>query len=167
MPKYCVDTSGLSHPYEEIPEDIHASLWKKVRGVVAAGHVAVTKEIFDEITQIHGGLGTYLDGHKALILYEIEQGNWNWQNYTKHVAEMQRKYHAYIRELGGRGSPRTVCLNDISIIALAKTLSLPDLSMEKPVDPQAKKRHIPDICSAEGVKHLSFNDFCRKEQFRF
>jgi hypothetical protein len=52
MSKYCVDTSGLSHPYEEIPEDIHSSLWKSVKETIAAGHVAVTEEILGEIIQI-------------------------------------------------------------------------------------------------------------------
>src|SRR3984893_17660902 len=69
--KYCADTSGLSHPYEEIPEDIHASLWKSVKATIAAGHVAVTKEIFDEIIQIQGSLGDYLNKNKALIVHEV------------------------------------------------------------------------------------------------
>lgn len=166
MPKYCVDTSGLSHPYEEIPEDIHETLWKRVRDTIAAGHVAVTQEIFDEIVHIQGGLGDYLKQRKALILYEIQKGNWNWQEYVKHATRMQVDHKEYIREFCG-GSPKTVCLNDISIVALAKTLRLPVLSMEKRVEKNAKKRHIPDICDAEGVPHLSFNDFCRKEGFKF
>jgi len=71
MPKYCVDTSGFSHPYEEIPEDIHASLWGRVRDAITDGQVAVTQEIFDEIIRIQGGLGAYLNLNKAIILYEI------------------------------------------------------------------------------------------------
>lgn len=166
MPKYCVDTSGLSHPYEEIPEDIHPSLWQRVRDTIAAGHVAVTKEIFDEIVKIQGSLGVHLNNSKKLILYELQQGNWDWQRYVKLATKMQIDHKQFIREFCG-GSPRTVCLNDISIIALAKTLRIPVLSMEKPVDKSSKKRHIPDICLAEGVTHLSFNAFCRKEGFKF
>ena len=166
MPRYCVDTSGLSHPYEEIPEDIHPSLWERVRNTVLAGHVAVTREIFDEMIHINGGLGGYLNANKALVLYEIAQENCNWQAYTRHAARMQTDHQAYIREFCG-GSPKTVCLNDISIIALAKTLDVPVLSMGKPVERNARKRHIPDICVAEGVPHLNFNDFCRGEGFRF
>jgi Domain of unknown function (DUF4411) len=166
MPKYCVDTSGLSHPYEEIPEDIHPSLWKRVRGTIAAGHVAVTEEIFDEITKIRGGLGDYLDKKKALILHEVTKGDWNWQQYLKHANNMELAYKPYIREFCG-GSAKTICISDISIIALAKTLKLPVLSMEKPVDKNSKKRHIPDICAAESITHVSFNEFCRKEGFKF
>lgn len=109
---------------------------------------------------------TPLSRNKALILHEVTKGNWNWQDYLKHAAKMQLDHKQYIREFCG-GSPKTVCVNDISIIALAKTLKLPVLSMEKPVDKSSKKRHIPDICAAEGVTHISFNDFCRKEGFQF
>ena len=166
MPKYCVDTSGLSHPYEEIPEDIHPSLWKRVRETIASGHVAVTQEIFEEAVNIQGGLGDYLNSSKSIILYEVQKGVWNWQDYIRIAAKMQTDHKSFIREFCG-GSPKTVCLNDISIIALAKTLRLPVLSMEKPVDKNSKKRHIPDICTAEDVPHLSFNEFCRREGFKF
>lgn len=166
MPQYCVDTSGLSHPYEEIPEDIHASLWQKVRETIANGQVAVTQEIFDEIIHINGGLGDYLNNSKNLILHEVDKGNWNWQGYLRHAGKMQADHRQFIREYCG-GSPKTVCMNDISIIALAKTLNLPVLSMEKPVERNSRKRHIPDICQAEGVVHLNFNEYCRIERFRF
>ncbi len=166
MPKYCVDTSGLSHPYEEIPEDIHASLWLKVRATIQQGHVAVTKEIFDEAVKIQGGLGDYMNNHQAVILYEVQKGNWNWQKYIGIATKMQATHKDYIREFCG-GSPKTIGQNDLSIIALAKTLNLPVLSMEKTVEPNSKKRHIPDICIAENVPHFSFNDFCRREGFKF
>ena len=166
MPKYCMDTSGLSHPYEEIPEDIHASLWESVRNTVANGHVAVTSEIFDEAVKIDGGLGEYLNDQKSLIVYEVSKGDWDWRAYLAAATRMQDDYKEFIREFCG-GSPKTVCLNDISIIALAQTLKLPVISMEKPVQKGAKKRHIPDICLSEKVDHFDFSDFCRKEGYKF
>jgi hypothetical protein len=166
MSKYCIDTSGLSHPYEEIPEDIHESLWARVRKTIVDGNVAVTPEIFDEVVHIDGGLGKFLDKHKALIIFEIEKGKWDWPSYVKHISRMQHDHRDFIREYCG-GSPKTVCLNDISIIALAKTLHVPVVSMEKPVDKTSKKRHIPDICIVENVVHLTFSDFCRKENYHF
>ena len=73
----------LAYPiYEKFLRTYTYCLKESTEGlVVRAGHVpAVTKENFDEITQIHGGLTLIPIGHKALIFYEIEQGNWNWQN---------------------------------------------------------------------------------------
>lgn len=59
----------------------------------------------------------------------------------------------------------TAGLNDISIIALAMTLGLPLISMETQnvYQPSQKKMRIPDVCAAEGVLHLTFNDFLRAE----
>ena len=54
-------------------------------------------------------------------------------------------------------------LNDISIIALARTLELPVVSMETKLPPDAKWKRIPCICGLEAVEHLTFNDFLRKE----
>ena len=71
--------------------------------------------------------------------------------------------------LAQSGSAKTICLNDLTIIALAKTLGLPVVSMERLVSegPGTKKRRIPNICKAEGVEHLSFNDFLRREKLTF
>ena len=58
-------------------------------------------------------------------------------------------------------------MNDISIIALAKVLALPVVSMETLIrQPEAKWRRIPNVCLAENVEHLSFNDFLRRENVR-
>lgn len=167
MAKYCVDTSGLSHPYEEIPEDIHPSLWTRVRQTIADGHVAVTTEIFDEVVKIDGGLGQYLNGQKRLILHEVSKGDWDWKAYIEAAKQMQITHKDCISEFIG-GTKRTVCLNDVSIVALAKALKLPVISMEKPVPVGAKsKLKIPDVCKLEGIEHLTFSEFCRKEKFKF
>ena len=61
-----------------------------------------------------------------------------------------------------------MCLNDISIVALAKTLNLPVVHMESwvPEDNQTKRR-IPNICALEGVAHLRFNEFLRAEKLKW
>ena len=81
---------------------------------------------------------------------------------------MQVDHKDFISEFTG-GSARTICLNDLTIIALAKTLGLPLVSMERLVseEPGSKKRRIPNICNAEGVKHLAFNNFLRREGLSF
>lgn len=166
MPKYCLDTSGLSSPYEDRPEDIHVTMWNFIRQHIADGHTAVTKEIFDEIVLINGGLGDFLKTCKDAMLFEIDQDRWDWQEYLNHTNRMQTVYRQFISEYSG-GSRRTICLNDLSIVSLAKTLNLPVISMEDRVAARsAEKRRIPDICDLENVKHLYFNDFLRAENYR-
>ena len=92
--------------------------------------------------------------------------DWGWGSYITHVNAMEDAHHDFISEYCG-GSKKTVCLNDISIIALAKTLRLPVVSMEERVTAGSKKLHIPDVCDLEGVEHLQFSEFLRKEKLKF
>jgi hypothetical protein len=81
---------------------------------------------------------------------------------------MKVKYAAVISEYNGNRKG-TIGLNDLTIIALAKTLGLPVVSSEKKtsVDQDSEKRQkIPDICDKEGVVHLSFNELLRAEEIK-
>ena len=128
--------------------------------------MAVTHEIFEELLRIDGGLGEFLKTCKPVMLHEIGKGDWDWQTYLNHMVRMQETYREWISEYTG-GSSKTVCLNDLTIVALAKTLNLPVISMEsKIIDANAKKRRIPNICDMERVQHYTFNDFLRLEQYR-
>ncbi len=139
MKKYCFDTSGFSNPLEAMPEDIHDSMWMKVKAIIADGRIAVTAEIYDEMERIGGDLGQCVKDHKAEMLLEVGDASWNWSAYKACAAEIQTAHHDFISEYCG-GSPKTVCLNDISIVALAKSLSLPIVSMESPCPPRKSKK---------------------------
>lgn len=166
MKRYCFDTSGISHPLEHMPEDIHGWMWKRLVDLVVGDNIAVTTEIYDEMTHIPGLIGHCICNNKKSIVLEILDDGWDWATYAHNAAEMQKTHHDYISEYNG-GSKKTVCLNDLSIIALAKTLKLPIVSMEARVrEMVSKHRRIPNICDAEGVEHLTFSDFLRREQFR-
>jgi len=167
MKKYCFDTSGISNPLETMPEDIHESMWSEFKTkCLEAGIVAVTAEIYSEMEHISGTVGDCIKEHKTEMLLEIGGADWDWNSYIDHTNRMQDEYKAYISELTG-GSPKTVCLNDISIIALAKTLGLPLVSMEAMVPPEGTKRRIPNICQTENITHLRFSEFLRAEKLKF
>lgn len=167
MKKYCFDTSGISNPLEFMPRDIHESLWSNILEFIEGGNVATTKEVFDEMVYIPNGIGDFLNKPKEIVLLEVGDSTWDWQTYIGHVARTQDEYHDYISENNGNISG-TVGLNDISIICLAKSLGLPLVSMEVLVPENSlKKRRIPNICKYESIEHLTFNDFLRKENFKF
>lgn len=66
--RYCLDTSGLSNPLENMPQDIHVSLWNQVMAVIAGGHLAVTQEIYGELTHLAGAVGECIkDNHANLV----------------------------------------------------------------------------------------------------
>lgn len=76
---------------------------------------------------------------------------------------MRTKHQSIISEYNGNRKG-TVGLNDVSIVALAKSLGLPLISMEsRSFQSSDKKVRIPGLCDLEGVEHLSFNDFLNKE----
>jgi hypothetical protein len=166
MKKYAFDTSGISNPLESMPEDIHESLWKNFKTkTLPSGIIAVTQEIFTEMESIPGPVGESIKSNKSNILMEVGE-DWDWGAYIGHCNRMEEDHRDYISEFTG-GSKKTVCLNDISIIALAKTLGIPVVSMEKPVSNDSLKLHIPDVCRLENVDHMTFSEFCRKEEMKF
>ncbi|MEN8859007.1 DUF4411 family protein [Qipengyuania flava] len=165
MKRYCVDMSGLSNPASEdvAPQDIHVSLWMRVHSLIENGDIAVTEEIYEELTHIPAPLGDCIKENKKSLLLEVDDDAWDAATYIEHATRMQDEHQKYIREFNG-GGKGTVGLNDISIVALGKTLKLPVVSMEKRKALQSdRKRAIPDICDAENVTHMTFNEFLRAE----
>lgn len=163
--KYCLDTSGFSNPLEFMPEDIHPILWEKVAQIVVSGFFAATTEIYQELERLPGAIGECLKASCSAVRLEIGE-EWNWINYLEHVERLRAVYRSVISDYNG-DRKGTVGLNDISIIALAKTLSLPVISMEADGFQLSKKRmRIPQVCRAEAVQHFTFNDFLRIEGIR-
>jgi hypothetical protein len=162
---YCLDTSGLSTPLENMPEDIHTVLWGRIAKIVVDGKFAVTTEIYEELSHLPGPIGECIQQNQASLQMEIEEEHWDWQTYLAHVERMRQTYEAVISENNGNRKG-TVGFNDVSIIALAKTLGLPVVSSEKRLaatQDRTKRKKIPDVCDLEGVLHLNFNEFLRKE----
>jgi len=167
MVKYCFDTSGLSNPKENMPLDIHESMWRRINQFIFDGNIGITTEIFDEMILIDGVLGEFIGNNKDKVLFEIGDNHWDWNKYLENSTRMQTIYEPFISEFNG-GVKYTLGLNDLSIIALSKTLNLPLLSMETRCNlASPKKRKIPNICDSENIRHLTFTEFLRLEGFRF
>lgn len=165
MKRYCFDNSGFSNPHETMPEDIpvYAPLWAELRDYILSGHVATTWEIYQEMCHIPGAFGECLKAQKDNLVMEVGDSSWPFQRYIDHYKRMQLQYHDFISEYAHSGSKKTIGLKDLTIIALAKTLGLPVVSMEVSVLHSPFKRRIPDICTLENVAHHTFNDFLRLE----
>jgi hypothetical protein len=163
MKKYCLDTSGLSNPFETMPADIYMGLWTQIEGCIARGIFAATTEIYDELVRIGGNLGQVIKNNEPRIKLEIGYGDWNYDEYLSYIAKCHPTYEPYINGTGG--SKVSLSFPDFSIVMLAKTLSLPVISMETACAHQlnSKKRKIPDVCFFEGVRHMTFNEFLRAE----
>jgi len=164
--KYCLDTSGISNPLETMPENIslYKGIWVLVRKHIEDGSFAVTKEIYDELCSISPGeTCECCKGNKDRLLLEVDQTDWDTAGYIKHITDMTDRHKGFISEYNG-GIKRTIGVNDVSIVALAKTLKLPVISMEDDTFQTTQKRmRIPGLCRAEKVTHMTFNDFLKAE----
>jgi len=164
MKRYCFDTSGITNPLHDVPEDIHPTLWGRIARLIEAGDIAVTTEIYGELKgTIWSPIGSVIDSNSSSLILDIGQSGWNYAVYAAEAPRMIQDYRKYISEYMPRQPDNTVCLNDMSIIALAKATGLPLVSMESSAGNSSKYKRIPDICALEQVVHLDFNSFLRKE----
>jgi hypothetical protein len=163
--EYCLDTSGLSHPLQNQPEDLFPRLWEQVHERIESGRIAVTEEIYEELAFLTGDTGACIVRSKSALVMKVGASGWDYSSYLTESTRIQTTYARFISEnVGGRRD--TICMNDISIVALAKSLGIPVVSMEVSVTASGSsstKRRIPDICKSEGIVHLSFTDFMRRE----
>ena len=164
MPKYCLDTSGLSNPYANMPEAEYPTVWKSIYPLIQSNLLCWNEEIDAELQLIQGKLHSVLKNARKQCCYKIGDTTWSWQSYLNTYTTWNTKYRDYISEYNNNRA-NTIGKNDISIVALSKTLDLPLISMEVPVSSGAKKRlHIPDLCSKEGIRHLTFNELLIAEK---
>lgn len=162
--KLCIDTSGLTQPFRTYRQSIFPRLWNDVFAILASGEVAMTQEIFDEIV---AGRGDPLTTHVASCRQHLvmDVGHQQMNGYVGVNSAMIGRHRNFIAEYCNRQD--TVGVNDISIISQAKHLGLPLLSMESSRANSQRRRGIPDICSADGVQHLEFQDFLELMNLRY
>jgi hypothetical protein len=164
MHKYCLDTSGFSNPVLDLPEHIYVSLWPQIYSKIDSGLFCWNVEIGDELQLLTGSLGSCLKKNSKTCCFEVASGDWPWLDYITLVETWQTNFKDYISEYNG-GRKNTIGLNDLSIVAFAKTLGLPLISMEKrsPGGQSTKRMRIPDLCDQVSVKHFDFNQFLLAE----
>lgn len=133
--------------------------------LVTAGKFAVTAEIYDELCHLPGPFGECIKANESNLQLEIEEDSWDWKSYVKIYEELKVKYASVISEYNSNRK-NTIGLNDLTIVALAKTLKIPVVSSEKRLSAMGdseKRQKIPDVCDKEGIEHKTFNDLLRAE----
>lgn len=162
--RYCLDTSGLSNPVMELPDDIYITLWRKIETVIKDHVFCWNKEIDQELEGIPGSVGGWLKECSGSCCYELGKGQWPWDEYLNVNNDLREKYKGFISENNG-GRKNTVGFNDISIVSFSKVMKLPLISMEtrNHGEPSPTKMRIPDVCSAENIAHYNFTEFLRRE----
>lgn len=157
--------SGLSNPHVTMPEEvvIYAPVWDCVKQVIEDGKIAVTSEIYTEMCDITGEVGKCIKDNKAALRLEVGDPSWNSALYIQHFNRMRKDHKEWIAEYAFKSPAKTICLPDLTAIALGKALGLPVVSMESSAKGSPKHKRIPDICELENVLHYEFNDFLKIE----
>jgi hypothetical protein len=148
---------------ESVP--IYRPIWDCVRQCIADDKIAATAEIYDELTHIRGPLGDCISEHKSELLMEVDDDSWDGPRYVREYDRMRKDHAEWIAEYSMKSAASTICLNDLTAVALAKTLGIPVVSMETRATGSPKHKRIPDICDLEDVLHYTFNDFMTIEGF--
>lgn len=164
MPRYCLDTSGVSNPWHALPERVFPTLWVKVRACIENDCFCWNDNIAVELRNFKGAIGDALRNRERFCRYRNGSPNWPYDDYSILLDDWKDKYRQYIREFN-KNRKHTIGLADLSIVALAKTLELPVVSMERsnPDNPSMTKLRIPDLCNREDVPHLNFVEFLEAE----
>jgi len=112
---------------------------------------------------ITGTFGQCVHDCKNDLLLEVDDRSWDGLAYIGNYDRMRKQHAQYISEYTHMNSKQTISLNDLTVIALAKTLRLPVVSEERSAMPSPTKRRIPDICHLENVLHHTFVKFLEIE----
>lgn len=121
MKRYCLDMSGFSNPIQDMPEDIHVTLWEQLCDRVRHGDFAATEEVYEELTHIPGQVGQCIKDHKAEIVLEIGSGDWHCTAYLALYDQLHPTFEPWI--VGTGASKASLSTADFSIVILAKTLN--------------------------------------------
>lgn len=164
MPKYCLDTSGLSKPFIDLPQHVFPTLWQKVGECIANDCFCWNDDIAEQFERLVEPLQSLLKNRERTCRFRDNDVSWPYDKYIALVSEWQTAYKQYISEFNDNRKD-TIGLTDLSIVALAKTLTLPVVSMERPNSnqPSEKKIRIPELCEREKIKHLTFVEFLEAE----
>lgn len=164
MTNYCLDTSGVSKPWLELPVRVFPTLWLKVWDRIENDCFCWNDEIAQEIDRLDDPLRKKLKSREHVCRFRNDSTLWPYGNYSNLILEWERKYSQYIQENHGNRTG-TIGRADLSIVALAKTLTLPIVSMERPntSSPSKTKIRIPELCKRENITHLNFVEFLEAE----
>lgn len=168
MKRYCLDTSGFSTPHIQLPEEVslYRPIWDCVIATIESGVIGVTAEVYEELCHITGDVGECIRASKSKLLMEVDDPSWDGAGYIAHFNRMQKVHREWIAEYAMKSRAKTICLEDLTAVALAKRLKLPLISSESSAGDSPKHKRIPDICALENVVAYTFNDFLKIEGAR-
>lgn len=156
---YCIDTSSLVEAWRRsYPPDVLPSLWVKIEEMIDNNLLISSEEVLTELSIGGDDLHKWAKKQNKLF-YPI---NVDIQNEVSKI--MAHPIHSKVVDLR---NPSAVDA-DPFVIATAKIKGCDLVTQEKfQPDLNAKKIGIPNVCRDLGIKHMTFLEFWRLQNWKF
>lgn len=152
--KYSIDASALIGGWgRHYPHDVFPLVWAKMQVLIECGDLRATELVLHELSKKDDELLEWTKSQENLYV-PVDEG----------IQEAVKRILAHHDELFELAKNRSGA--DPFVIALAETNGCAVVSEEKRA-PKGKQPHIPDVCTALGIRHLSLLELFREERWRF
>lgn len=153
---YSIDTSALLDGLERYyPQASFPALWTKIDGLVTAGRLLLSDEVWDEARKHDAAAKSWCDGHGRVSLAVPTDAV-----IAKEVQDILVSFPRLVANLKGRNRA------DAFVIAVARIKGATVVTGEGP-DGNQNRPKIPYICQQLNVPCIRFLDIVRHEGWTF
>lgn len=151
---YCVDTSGWCDGWQRYyPVDVFPSLWAKLDGLIVAGEIISSEEVYLEIKRKADDLHKWIQARKQMLVPLDEA-------IQLRATALLGEYPRLVDTLRNRSKADPfVIATAIEHNAVVVTGEVLTGKMEKP--------RIPDVCQAKGIRYMNFLQMIRELKLAF
>lgn len=156
---YCIDTSSLLEAWRRsYPPDVLPSLWVKIEELIDNDDLISSEEVLTELSIGGDDLHNWAKNQSKLsIPIDVDI-----QNVVSSI--MAHPIHKKVVDIRNPSSVDA----DPFVIATAKVKGCQLITQEKfQPDLKAKKIGIPNVCIDLGIKHVTFLEFWRQQNWKF
>lgn len=146
---YCVDTSGWLDGWQRYyPRDVFPSLWGRVEGIVNAGEIIVSDEVYRELERKSDDLHDWIKARKQMLVPLDEP-------IQLRAAQLLAEFPRLVDTQRGRSKA------DPFVIATALEKDAVVVTGEV-VTGNLEKPRIPDVCQVKGLRCITFLQMIRE-----
>jgi hypothetical protein len=151
---FCIDTSAWMDGWQRFyPLDVFPSLWTKLEGKIASGHIICSEEVYIELAKKADDLHKWVQSHKEMIFPLTE-------NIQQQASQLLIEYPRLVDTLRNRSKADPfVIATAIACSAVVVTGEIPTGRLDKP--------KIPDVCDKKGIRCISFLQMIRELELSF
>lgn len=151
---YCVDTSGWLDGWQRhYPNDVFPTLWQRLDERITAGEIITSEEVYVELARKDDDLHAWIQ-HRKHMLVPLDE------DIQTRAGELLGQYPRLVDTLRNRSTADPfVIATALSRGAIVVTGEVATGRMDKP--------RIPDVCTVQGVRCMSFLQMIRELRLSF